>query len=188
MINRTNINKQIVKAKVGKLISTGLKAVSKKRKGKPKSKEGPTKKINIDKPITTTNQQKLLKEFKRTEELLKRQDNIGASVAKKGSATEAQRKASDTFIRYFKYGSAAKGPKIIIPSPRLMREAFNKGIKKYKILSKEIDKNQTIRSRKQKASEVPAGEDTLYYKKGTGKSTISKPRGYGAARYNKRRK
>ena len=181
MINRTKINKQIVKAKVGKLISTGLKAINKKRKAK-------TKKINIDKPITTTNQQKLLKEFKRTEELLKRQDNIGASVAKKGSATEAQRKASDTFIRTFIFGSPAKGPKIIIPSPKLMKKAFDKGIKKYKTLSKEIDKNQTIRSRKQKASEVPAGEDTLYYKNGTGKSTISKPRGFGAARYNKRRK
>ena len=44
MINRTKINKQIVKAKVGKLISTGLKAINKKRKAK-------TKKINIDKPI-----------------------------------------------------------------------------------------------------------------------------------------
>ena len=48
---------------IKKIIKTGIKTISKKKKGRPKSKEGPTKKVFANKPISPTNQQKLLKEY-----------------------------------------------------------------------------------------------------------------------------
>jgi hypothetical protein len=189
MINRSKINKQIVKAKVGKLIVKGLKKVASKKKGRPKS-EGPTKKVFIDKPITPTNQQSLLKQYKTVKDRFEKQQGIMKSIRERGNKpiTKGQRKSTESFIRTMIFGSPAKGPTVVKITEKNLRRAYKEGNEKLKKLGKEIDKGQSIRSKMQKKSKVPAGQDTLYYKKGTRKSTINKPRGFGAARYNKGRK
>ena len=112
------------------------------------------------------------------------------SIRERGNKpiTEGQRKSTESFIRTMLFGSPAKGPTIVKITIPNIKKAYSKGNERLRKLGKEIDKGQSIRSMKQKKGEVSAGQDTLEYKKGTGKSTIKKPRGFGAARYNKRRK
>jgi hypothetical protein len=174
----------------GGVIKKGIKAISKKKKGRPKSKEGPTKKVFVNKPITPTNQQSLLKQYKTVKDGFDKQQGIMKSIRERGDKpiTEGQRKSTESFIRTMIFGSPAKGPTIVRITKDSIRRAYKKGNERLKELGKEIDKGQSIRSKMQKKSKVPAGTDTLYYKKGTGKSTIKKPRGFGAARYNKRRR
>jgi len=175
---------------IKKIIKTGIKAISKKKKGRPKSKEGPTKKVFANKPITPTNQQSLLKQYKTVKDRFDKQQGIMKSIREKGNKpiTEGQRNSTESFIRTMLFGSPAKGPTIVKITIPNIKKAYSKGNERLRKLGKEIDKGQSIRSMKQKKGEVSAGQDTLEYKKGTGKSTIKKPRGFGAARYNKRRK
>ena len=174
----------------GGIIKKTIKAISKKKKGRPKSKEGPTKKVFVNKPITPTNQQSLLKQYKTVKDRFDKQQGIMKSIRERGDKpiTEGQRKSTESFIRTMIFGSPAKGPTIVKITKDSIRKAYKKGNERLRKLGREIDKGQSIRSKMQKKSKVSAGTDTLYYKKGTGKSTIKKPRGFGAARYNKRRK
>ena len=175
---------------IKKIIKKTIKTVSKNKKGRPKSKEGPTKKVPINKPITPTNQQSLLKQYKTVKDGFDKQQGIMKSIRERGNKpiSEGQRKSTESFIRTMLFGSPAKGPTIVKITKESIRKAYKKGNERLRKLGREIDKGQSIRSMRQKKSEVPAGQDTLEYKKGTGKSTIKKPRGFGAARYNKRRR
>ena len=114
MINRTKINKQIKRAKGGSFPVKGLKKVASKKKGRPKS-EGPTKKVFIDKPITPTNQQSLLKQYKTVKDRFEKQQGIMKSIRERGNKpiTEGQRKSTESFIRTMIFGSPAKGPTVV---------------------------------------------------------------------------
>jgi hypothetical protein len=182
--------RKLRKKAAGGIIKKGIKAISKKKKGRPKSKEGPTKKVFVNKPITPTNQQSLLKQYKTVKDSFDKQQGIMKSIRERGDKpiTDGQRKSTESFIRTMIFGSPAKGPTIVRITKDSIRKAYKKGNERLRELGREIDKGQSIRSKMQKKSKVSAGTDTLYYKKGTGKSTIKKPRGFGAARYNKRRK
>jgi len=182
--------RKLRKKAAGGIIKKGIKSISKKKKGRPKSKEGPTKKVFVNKPITPTNQQSLLKQYKTVKDRFDKQQGIMKSIRERGDKpiTEGQRKSTESFIRTMIFGSPAKGPTIVKITKDSIRRAYKKGNERLRELGREIDKGQSIRSKMQKKSKVSAGTDTLYYKKGTGKSTIKKPRGFGAARYNKRRK
>ena len=102
--------------------------------------------------------------------------------------SEAQRTATTSFLRTMIFGSPAKGPTIVKITVPNIKKAYAKGNARLKKLDKQITSNQKLRDKMQKEGKVPAGQDTIYYKTGTGNSTIKKPRGFGAARYNKRRR
>jgi len=121
--------RKLRKKAAGGIIKKGIKAISKKKKGRPKSKEGPTKKVFVNKPITPTNQQSLLKQYKTVKDSFDKQQGIMKSIRERGDKpiTDGQRKSTESFIRTMIFGSPAKGPTIVRITKDSIRKAYKKG-------------------------------------------------------------